>query len=98
MAGGGFSQLPQLVRRQRGEDINCRKTVAYLIFGSNRARRHGAFEIDRARWEREGQATAAQCVPDALANQSIGVVILRVIIQPVFYFPIDGRIAELPDA
>src|SRR5256885_1790278 len=50
---------------------------------------------DSARREGEGQPVATEGVPDALAYERVGVVVARVVGEPVFHFVLDRRVAEV---
>src|SRR5437867_6346699 len=54
--------------------------------------------MNRARRKRERQAAAPQCVPHSLTNKCIRIVIFGVILQPVFDFPFNRKLAEIPDS
>ena len=51
-----------------------------------------------ARGKRERQAAPPECVPHSLTNKCIRIVIFGVVLQPVFDFPFNRKLAEIPDS
>ena len=61
-------------------------------------RLRGALDVERLRRVGEGEAGAAEGVPDALADERVGVVVLGVVVEPVLDFVVDGEVAEVAHA
>src|SRR6266404_395979 len=98
VADGRHGQLAKLICRKRSKYIDRREAIGDFVFRRRGSGGDLSFEVKGAGRKCEGQAVATQCVPGSLTNERIGVVILGVILQPVFYFPFNRRLAKIPDS
>src|SRR5581483_1233363 len=98
VASSCFGKLPQFIGGQRREDIYRRQSICNLILDGNRTNWNTLFEVKSSRRKCEGQSVATQRIPNSLPDERICVVVFRVVIQPIFDFPIDGRVSQASDA
>src|SRR5262249_3299743 len=54
--------------------------------------------MQRACGKSKSHTGAPQRVPDQLPDERVRVVVFRIILEPVFNFPVDRRLAEVTDA
>src|ERR1044072_9310137 len=86
----GPGKFLDLFRRKRRENIDGRETLNDFSLRSNGGRSGRlSFDVQRARRKSEGNVGARECVPDSLTHKRVGVVMLGIVVQPVFHFPIN---------
>src|SRR2546421_2266579 len=89
-------QRVQLVRRERREDVHVGQKLGKGLSSAPFAVLPGGLlHVDRAHGEAEVETVAAEGVPDALAHERVGVVVARVVREPVLDLPLDDAVAEV---
>src|ERR1043165_6984768 len=94
MTNSCVGELTQFIVRERSKDIDSGEAVGDLVTGRDGTRGFAALDVQRAGGKCEGDSAAPERVPNPLPHERVGVVIFRVVVQPVLDFPIDRRITE----